>query len=662
MTKVHVTAKADFIQTLAVANPIEALTELIWNGFDADSRLVQVLFEKNELDGFDAIRVRDRGHGIPFGDVQTLFGALGESWKKAKRKSSSGRSLHGKNGKGRFKAFALGEFVQWNSTYRSDGKTFKYSISGKSTSIDDFEVDTPTEAPGAETGTEVRIQNLRRDFRSLVDDAAPIKLAKTFGAYLTEYPDLVLEIAGRRVDPTAVQKRRSEYHLGDVEVSGGSRVPFALSIIEWLNDTDRVLHLCDESGITLHELPMGQQVRAPGFNFTAYVKAELFRQLDASNQLGLAELHPDVQTVLKAVRPKISEHFRLRTLEDQSRIVEKWKQELIYPYDDTPQLNPIEVAERQVFDILAVNVQSYLPSFESADRKAKQFTFRLLAQAVKDNPESIQKIIGEVLGLKKDDQDHLAELLQKTPLASIISSARIVANRLDFLAGLETLLFDKDNRKHLLERDQLHKVLEKESWLFQEEFALAGSEERLDEVLQKHLAKLGKREDDLEPVIVEGGGTGRVDLMLHKATQPRDGEFDYLIVELKRPSQPINSDVLSQIKRYAAAVAGDERFRAVPARWTFMAVSNTFEELAEKEANQRGRPPGMVYDDAQQNITVWAKTWSEIINDARTRLRFVNKHLAYEASRESSTAYLQKTHAKFIPSNGAELSLPERTQ
>lgn len=401
MTKVHVTAKPDFIQTLTVARPIDALAELIWNAFDADSRLVQVFFETNDLDGLEAIRVRDHGLGIPFDEVQMLFGGLGESWKKTKRKSHGGRSLHGKNGKGRFKAFSLGEWVQWNSTYRKGGKTYKYAISGKSSSIDDFDVVTPVEAPGAETGTEVLIQNPRRDFRSLVDDTAPLKLAKTFGAYLTEYPDLVLEVSGQRVDPKAAQKGTSEYHLGDVEISDGRRVPVALLIVEWLSDTDRVLHLCDESGVTLCELPIGQQVRAPGFNFTAYVKSDFFRLLDASNQLDLSELDLDVQAILKVVRPKIKEHFRLRTLENQSRIVEQWKEELIYPYEDAPQLNPIEVAERQVFDILAVNVQSYLPSFESADHKAKQFTFRLLAQALKDSPESLQKIVGEVLGLKK---------------------------------------------------------------------------------------------------------------------------------------------------------------------------------------------------------------------------------------------------------------------
>lgn len=271
-------------------------------------------------------------------------------------------------------------------------------------------------------------------------------------------------------------------------------------------------------------------------------------------------------------------------------------------------MNPLEEVERQVFDILAVNVQSNLPDFEDGDTKSRRFTFRLLAQALRENPESVQEIVGEVLGLKKEAQDDLAELLRKTPLSAIISSAKIVANRLDFLVGLESLLFDRENKKRLLERDQLHKILEKEAWLFREEFSLAGSEQRLEEVLQKHLEKLGKRDEDPGPVRLSDGRTGRVDLMFHKVVQPRNGEYDYLIVELKRPSKKIDAEVLTQIKQYAFAVASDERFHNIPATWTFIAISNELDDYAKREANQRGQPHGRVHDDAELNITVWVKT------------------------------------------------------
>ena len=117
----------------------------------------------------------------------------------------------------------------------------------------------------------------------------------------------------------------------------------------------------------------------------------------------------------------------------------------------------------------------------------------------------------------------------------------MVADRLNFLVGLEELLFDPENKKSLLERDQLHKILETESWVFGEYYHLTGSEQGLQKVLEKHISHLGNREDtDLNTnIAIDGKKNGRVDLMLHKKIEVREGEFDYLVVELKRPSQKI---------------------------------------------------------------------------------------------------------------------------
>lgn len=648
MGTIQVTAKKDFIQSLTSARPIAALAELIWNGFDAKSNKVEVFLDINEMNGLESVRVRDYGQGIIFSEADKLFGSLGDSWKKAAVRQD-GRSLHGKNGKGRFKAFALGSQVEWATTYKSGEKSHSYKIVGKANALDNFDIGNVSEVGNDVCGTEVTIHNVLNDFRSLKDETAQMSLAKIFAVFLTEYPEASIEYDGNNVDPTAVQIHREEYNLGEVDLGGERKVSASVVIIEWSIPTERVVHLCDSSGISLHETPAGQQVRAPGFNFTAYIKSDHFRELDKSGMLALADLHEDVQSIVRVAKNKMKEHFRRRLASSHSKIVEKWKKEEIYPYEDGQNVGPIEFAERQVFDILAVNVQSYLPSFEESDIKQKKFTFFLLAQAIRQNPDSVQFIIGEVLGLKKEAQDDLALLLEKTPLSSIISSAKIVANRLDMLNGLEALIFDKESKKKLLERDQLHKILETEAWLFHEEFSLAGSEQRLEEVLRKHLSKLGSRADDTRTVDVGDGKTGRVDLMLQKVVQPRTGQYDYLIVELKRPSQKINDDVLTQIKKYAIAVASDERFAGVPATWTFVAISNEMDTYVKREANQRGRPKGQVFDDAELNITVWVKEWAEVINDARSRLRFVNEQLSYEADRDSSKAYLQRAHAKFIP-------------
>lgn len=649
MSNIRVVAKKDFLQSLTVVTPLMALSEMIWNGFDAQSPRVNVHFDIDTLGGIETIRIRDYGSGIDHSQVETLFGSLGDSWKKSAVRKN-GRALHGKSGKGRFRAFALGNQVAWNTTYRGeDGKAKQYTIRGRASTLDNFEIFDPVETGDANTGTEVVISNIKHEFGSLTCDSASMDLAKRFAAYLTEYPDLVLDYNGVSIDPRSVQASQNEYPLDDVELGEGRKAKVTVSIIEWNIQTDRALHLCDENGISLHEVQAGQQVRAPGFNFTAYVKSDHFRELDKQNELILEELSPDVLAIIKAAKSTIKEHFRRRLLENRGQIVARWKKEEIYPYEEKPDLGPVETAERQVFDILAVNVENYLPSFEDADAQSKKFTFKLIAQAIRDNPESVQKIIGEVLGLKKEAQDEFAQLLYKTPLTAIISTAKIVANRLDFLVSLENLLFDPKNKLRLLERDQLHKILETEAWIFDEAFGLAGSEIRLEEVLHIHIGKLGKREDTPSPVKLPDGTTGRIDLMLHKVVQPRAGEYDYLVVELKRPKKKIDAEVLTQIQNYAIAVAGDERFREVPATWKFLAVSNDLDEFAKRQTAQRERPKGLVFDDAEHKITVWVRGWAEIINNARARLSFINQHLAYEADQASAKEYLKKTHAKYIP-------------
>lgn len=653
MKTIPISAKKDFLERLASVSPIKALSELIWNGLDAGSDLVEVVLEQNKMSGLDLIRVRDQGSGISYEEVEVLFGDLGNSWKQSKKRFK-GRSLHGKKGEGRFKAFALGNYVEWNTVYQKEGKTFRYQIISRADSRERSSLTEPLPANGDRSGTEVIVGEIGSDYGVLLDESAHNELAKHFAAYLSQYPHVSITLNGVAVDPAAIQERTSRIQLEDVDIGNGVKVPVDVSVIEWKSPTKRVVHLCDREGVSLHETEAGAQVRAPGFHFTAYIKSDHLRELDKDGLLVVESLHPAVDAILRAAKKGIRQYFRKRIAERHVPAVERWKQETIYPFEDKADLSPVEEAERQVFDIVAVNVESYLPSFEESDLKSKQFVFRLIAQALRQNPESLQTIISEVLSLKPKDQEDLAYLLRKTTFPAIITSAKTVANRLDFLIGLENLLFDKETKKKLLERDQLHKILENEAWIFDENFALSGSEQRLEEVLMLHLNRLGNRQDNPDPVLREEGKQGRIDLMLSRVIEPRHGERDHLVVELKRPSQLINSEVLGQIESYAIAVAKDSRFLKTKTRWRFVVTSNDMDEYAQRKARQRQRPPGLVFDDADLNIEVWAFTWSEIISNAKARLQFINVSLSYEANRESAKDYLSKAHAKFIPAPESE--------
>lgn len=644
--RIQISPKKDFLERLSSTSPISALAEVIWNGLDSSSDEVRVEFTRNKMDGIEEIRVIDKGTGIPLDEVEVLFGNLGDSWKKHKGRYN-GRALHGKNGQGRLKAFALGNQVRWHTTFGTGTTVQSYTISGNAAELDSFSYTGPEPGNGRTKGTTVVISGIEKSHGELLADEARDEFAKLFAAYLSQYPDVRILFDGVPIDPSGLQEYKREIIIDTIDLGNGRNVDASVSIIEWRFQTKRAIHLCDANGISLHEIEPG--IQAAGFNFTAYIKCDHFRELDKSNLLIIGDLHPDVKAILAKGKDVIRNHFRKRAAERQRQIVEKWKAEAIYPYEEKKDETPVEEVERQVFDILAVNLESYLPRFDEADHGSRKFTFKLLAQALKDNPASVQQIITEVLGLKQEEQNELAALLKNTSLSNIISSATAVSNRLDFLLALENLVFDKESKKKLLERDQLHKILENEAWIFDEEFALSGSEQRLEEVLKKHIGTLGQRQDGGTEVEVGEGKTGRIDLMLSRAISPRNGETDYLIVELKRPSKRIDATVITQIKEYAMAVAKDERFHGVPARWKFVVISNEMNDYAKADATQSDKPPGQVWSSKDGQISVWVREWAEVINTARARLDFVNCHLAYETTRENALDYLHKTHAKFIP-------------
>lgn len=80
----------DFMARQTRAEPVQALAELIWNSVDADASRVMVEFEFKDLaEGMSKIIVYDDGNGIPRDQAKLLFGHLGGSWKRMKRRTES---------------------------------------------------------------------------------------------------------------------------------------------------------------------------------------------------------------------------------------------------------------------------------------------------------------------------------------------------------------------------------------------------------------------------------------------------------------------------------------------------------------------------------------------------------------------------------------------
>jgi hypothetical protein len=643
----EVRAQEDFVEKLAAARPAQAVAELVWNGLDAEATKVSVESDRGPL-GITSIRIRDNGHGITPEEAESLFTSLGGSWKRSAKQSKNGkRMLHGEEGKGRFRALALGRVAEWCVTAPSaSGKIVRYRITVIKDSARTFRITEAAPADDvADIGVEVTISELYKDW----DLEAPgllQELNEIYALYLTDYSAALVTVSGTKLDPTTLIDVRKSFPLPPIP--NGDHPPHAveLEVVEWKTQAERMLYLCNPSGFPMHRIAPG--IHAPGFDFSAYLRSEYVSLLHEQGTLDLAELDPRLNESIENAKNTLRDHFRARTVERAHNLVDEWKTEQVYPYAGDP-TTPVQVVERKVFDIVAVNVATSLPDFQIQDQRNRKFQLRMLRQAVERSPEELQLIIGEVLGLGQRKQEELARLLKRTTLSAIISAAKMVGDRLDFLSGLETMLFDPDLKKHFKERKQLHRILADNTWVFGEEFALTVDDRSLTEVLRQHLRAAGREIVINDPVKRLDGSTGIVDLMLSRGVPSnRENELDHLVIELKAPAVRLGSKETTQIKSYAFAIRDDERFRGVPARWTFWLVANDMDDFATHEVHLPGRPEGVLWESPDLRSRIWVKTWAQILHDCNTRLKIFQKELNHSADREASLDYLKKTYDRVL--------------
>lgn len=658
MTTYPVEVQSDFLEKITRARPVQALSELIWNGLDADANKVQVRFEHNSLGAMASIVIQDDGLGMSYVDAPELFRRLGGSWKKPGALSkTSARFLHGQDGRGRFKAFALGQIAEWDVTYAKSGELWTFSITMKERNIREVVISEEERAPsGKRRGVILTISELHKDYQAFTTEPGLQEFAEIFALYMTDYRSIAISIAGTQLDPESAIASRHTLNLSAI-IEDAKTYNTRLEIIEWRPKTNRSLYLCNEKGFPL--VQVDRRFHIGSFHFTAYLKSEFISKLQKEGILELAEMNPLIVPVIDEAQQAIKTYFRDRAAQEAQSVVTEWKEDNIYPFEGEP-ITHVEQVERQVFDIVAVNVAQHMQDFGTSAPKNKALHLRLLKQAIEKSPEELQLILGEVLKLPKRKQEELAELLRDVSLSSIISAAKIVADRLLFLTGLESILFDAEPKKRLKERSQLHRIIAQNCWLFGEEFNLSVDDQSLTEVLRKHKKLLGEDTVIDEPVKHISQERGIVDLMLSRAIRwHRSNDLNHLVVELKAPKVKVDRKEVGQVEEYAFSVMKDERFRGVNTTWTFWAISDDYGDYAAARITDES---GLIH--TKDNLSIYVKTWAQVLDENRARLQFFQERLEYQADKGASLKHLQDTYAKFLQGvlteeKGEEAELPE---
>ncbi len=372
---IYVQAQADHIASLAKATPVAAIEELVWNALDADAREVRIDVMTGPLGAVEGVRVADDGTGIDVLKADATFGSLGGSWKRSATETpTAARHLHGRHGRGRFKAFALGTAAEWRTTMRAGGELLSFVISGTAQAPGVFEV---TSAPtGPATGTEVCVTNSGLNCDSLLNAAETVQtLAAKFALYLKSYPDVRIYFNGLPVTPVIVQRG-----VADIEVALESGAKAKLEIIEWKRRFAGAgrLVFAGPDGFELHSRPCG--VRSGGLPFTAYLVSPRFTALAAENALVMDELNAEVRAYVDAAKSALKAHFAAAGDERGAIAVEGWKEEGSYPFG----ADEAAPKERKRFDALALELSERMEAFRELGGADRRIVFGLLRHAMAD--------------------------------------------------------------------------------------------------------------------------------------------------------------------------------------------------------------------------------------------------------------------------------------
>ena len=371
----------DHLRGITRCHPSVGIAELIWNSLDADATRVRVWLREGPMGGVSQVAAADDGRGIDVTRVDAAFQKLGGSWKATAKVSEGGRVLHGRAGRGRFRAGSIGRRCEWRTMNRAiDGTVHSFSVAITAENLTDVEISTNDAAdPAAAVGTWVTVTDIQSPHAKAFDEEVlRERLTEEFGPYLLQYPTAIIEVQGLRLDPRALVSHEETLSMPALLPSPGNG-DVAVRLVEWKKSSERRIFLCDLEGTTLTDVPMRSHL-LDGY-VTAYARSEQFRALQIQELAdGQVEQLEELRPVLVAVREAVKEFVRRRLAVRAQSSVERWKDEQVYPYSGEP-ADQIEAVEREVFDIVAVQVDRFLPKFRSLSPTVKRMQFSLLRRA-----------------------------------------------------------------------------------------------------------------------------------------------------------------------------------------------------------------------------------------------------------------------------------------
>lgn len=628
------------------SDTFKAFCELINNSIQANATLIEINIDYGKSEALDefainSIEIKDNGHGVSqsqFDDKILEIGTL---------------SKPGGQGVGRFGALQIGQKMVIE-TIAFDNSLKKYTLTRFPINAEhlkndklqniDFEIEQETYEDQKNTYYSVFIEELYHNQQvSILKKNA---IAKEFlkenlsNAIFEKYPDVIFNDKVKFSINKEIMKKEF-FIIGEpkllsreYEKTTGEKydIYFQFYNVNLPDNKVKVFFQIDNAGLktVAHEFTYSSDWYTPDLGtWYIYIDTKLFDS-DLFRNLNIAELgEKEWKKLREFIKEIVNDFFKAKN-HRFTNFVDKLQKD-----KSTQKVYANKKSDAQValFNKTAYFVENDYKLIEK-DEKLRFIIYPLIDRAIQD--KHFETIMNEILKLSNETKEKLHDLIKRSELEDVIYFSSAIAEKKEFLEFLHNIVYG-DVASVLRERSQLHKIIEKQLWLFGESYSgtpYLWSDRKIGKIfedIRNIMNYLPTKEDDN---LIEGEGLDDItDLFFFNEKIMDNNSREIMIVELKAPNCSISQKELNQIDKYAYTIETNAGLPVEDMIYKLILISSKLTDFAKSKmssAREKYKQP-FLYDIKsglnKKHIEVYVIEWKELIESNSRKLTYLSNAL-----------------------------------
>lgn len=608
----------------------DAIAEYIWNGFDANATRIDVSFQSNDLQGISQVSITDNGCGISKETLLFKFTPVFDSNKltlsQVDPRSSS--ITHGRNGVGRFTFFTFADRAEWSTVYADGDRHYKYTIEICQDSLDKYRDSDETETNDS-VGTTVTFYDFANKEFEFQDLREYLSLEFAWYLELNKDRKFNITIDGQLLNYSGLLAHSETKHY----IYKKTGITFDVTFCRWnlkLHEEYSKYYYINSRGIEVYKENTTLNNKGDKFYHSVFIRSAMFDEFmyeaeeDDIVLCAYTKSSPEFSYIKEQVDRYLRDLRNPYIKQYAKKYVADLKSKGAYP--QLQQDNFLDQVREQSLDEMISVIYSAEPKIFSNLNITQQKTLvRLFDMSMQSGEiDSLYAVLESVIDMTSEDRADLAELLKYTNMSNITKTIAIIKDRLEAIQRLKYLVLDGE--KYATEVDHIQPFIEKNYWLFGEQYYLVTAEEPdFEEALRRYLYVLRGEIHSKGSIHIDSEHRQK-EMDIFAVQRKLDGSVKKcIVVELKRPSKVMGAKELQQVKNYFSVIDGESRFNAPNIEWEFFLVGNDYnKEISDElESARHHGEKSLVFSVGRKKIYV--KKWSEIFTEHEINLNFLQK-------------------------------------